>query len=288
MKFDILKLHKAIDDWSMDMGEENIHIHVPDNNKKERVHLGLSEIGQDCVRAAWYSFRKIHKKQFPPRLLRLFQRGHREEFFFIHMLKAVGIKIYEIDPKTGKQFKVTDFENHLQGSMDTVARDVDLLYSNSKKPFLVEYKTYNDKRFQKLKKEGLKKSDPKYWGQVQGYMGYERRLKGTLFCAVNKNDDEIYFEWVDFNEQDFQHMKDRAEEVLNAKVPPVRLSNRKSFWKCKMCDFKEHCFNAKVRSDVSCRSCRKAEPAADGEWRCRLKSQTYGKVCDKWEDCNVR
>tara|TARA_R110000851_G_scaffold39729_8_gene100739 strand:+ start:111 stop:977 length:867 start_codon:yes stop_codon:yes gene_type:complete len=288
MKFNILALREAIDEWSMNMGAEDINVVVPDNSAKERKHLGLSEICQECPRAAWYSFRKIYKKAFPPRILRLFQRGHREEFFFIHMMRSVGLTIWEEDPKTGKQFKVTDFEGHLQGSMDTVAADRKMLYSDSKKPFLVEYKTYNDKRFKKLVKEGVKISDPKYYGQVQGYKGYEPRLQGTLFCAVNKNDDDIHFEWINPDALALDHIKDRAESILNSRVPLPRISNRKAFYKCKICVYQDHCFERDVVSDKSCRSCKNAEPAAKGTWRCRLKGKEYGELCSKWEDCNVR
>ena len=126
-------------------------------------------------------------------MLRLFQRGHREEYFFIHMLKCLGLKIYEVDQKTGEQFKVSDFEGHLGGSMDGIARDKKMRLVDEDLPFKLEFKTYNEKRLDKLQKEGVRHSDMKYYGQMQGYLGYEKRLAGVLFCAVCKNDDRLHF-----------------------------------------------------------------------------------------------
>ena len=288
IRFDTNKLKAAIDEWSMDLPEEDIRVQVPQNSKKKREHLGLSNLGNDCVRAVFYDWRKISDKKFPPRLYRLFQRGHREEFFFMHMLRGVGLKIYEHDPKTGKQFKVSDFEGHLQGSMDGIARDRKLLFINKDVPFKTEYKTYNDKRFNILIKEGVKEADPKYYGQIQGYMGYEERIKGCLFCAVNKNDDSLHFEWILPDASTFSLLRDRAEEIINAKAPPVGISRRKSYWKCKFCDFKDHCFltdKNRKSSKVSCRSCVHGSPALGGTWECD-KGNEFGTPCEQWKDIN--
>lgn len=286
MKFDILALRKAIDEWSMNMGEENIQIHIPDNSAKERTHLGLSEICTECPRAAWFSFRKVYKKPIEPRIMRLFQRGHREEFFFTQLLRGVGIKVWEDDPSTGKPFKVSECEGHLKGTMDRVGRDFKKLYTTLKKAFLIEFKTSNNKRFNALVKEGLKKSNPTYFGQVQGYMGLQPKLGGCLFMSVNKDTDEIYIEWVTPDSDALQHILQRAEDIINATSPIDRISKRKSFWKCKMCDFKDHCHDKGKKSDVSCRSCKNARPIENGEWKCVLSKETYGTVCDRWEDCN--
>lgn len=285
MRFDVNKLHQAIDEWSMRMPEENIRVNVPDNSKKERTHLGLSIIGKKCQREVFYSFRKITKPKFDPRILRLFQRGHREEFFFIHMLREVGISIYNEDPATGKQFKVSDFEGHLAGSMDSVGRDRDLLYVDEDRPFLLEYKTYNDDRFKKLKKNGVKENDIQYYTQMQGYLGYDDRLGGALFCAVNKNNDELHFQWVTPDAVSFEMIQERGELIINATKPPLGISQRKSHWECKFCDFRDHCFKDRLPSDRSCRSCVHARPAEKGTWVCGIGHE-FGEVCEDWEDVN--
>jgi hypothetical protein len=149
------------------------------------------------------------------------------------------------------------------------------------RPFLLEFKTYNDKRFQKLKDEKVQKSDPKYYTQCIGYMGYNK-LDGCLFCAVNKNDDELYFEWVPFEKYAFRRLVDSAEDIIHATEPPERISNNPSWWQCKFCDFHGVC-HGKQPALKSCRSCKHAQPAPDAKWVCGLGKE-FGEVCEKWKD----
>lgn len=70
-------------------------------NSGPRYHLGASIIGRDCDRELVYSFRQCTKPWFPGKILRLFDRGHEEEFRlveFLHLIKGVKIEAY--DPET--------------------------------------------------------------------------------------------------------------------------------------------------------------------------------------------
>lgn len=58
-----------------------------------RNHLGGSLIGRPCLRELWYSFRWARKPSFAGRMLRLFERGHLEEFRFVKYLKMAGFEI---------------------------------------------------------------------------------------------------------------------------------------------------------------------------------------------------
>jgi hypothetical protein len=289
MRFDINKLHIAIEEWSKDIPAEDIHIVIPRNDSKKRDHLGLSSLADDCQRKVFYQFRKVAKPVFPPHVLRLFQRGHREEFFFTHMLTCLGLTIHEVNPKTGKQFKVSDFEGHLAGSMDGVAVDKEMRFTSSTEPFKLEYKTYNLARFKTLVKAGVKESDPKYYGQVQGYLGYTKWLTGSLFCAVCKDNDSFHFEWIVPDTTSLEMIRERAELILNATTPPPGISKRKSHWKCKMCDYADNCFTDikgyRKPSVKSCRSCAHATPGLNKTWDCNVGG-VYGNLCEKWEDVN--
>jgi hypothetical protein len=59
-----------------------------------RTHLGASLIGRECKRYLWYVFRWCHHPKHDGRLLRLFNRGHREEDRFIEWLEGIGAKIW--------------------------------------------------------------------------------------------------------------------------------------------------------------------------------------------------
>ncbi len=283
---DIPAIHLAIDTFTLTGAEERFEVHIPDQTKKQRNYLGLSGLGGECHKATWYDFRKVAKKQFPPRMLRLFRRGDVQEYQFVYLLRGIGFEIFEKD-SDGKQFKVTDFGGHLSGSMDGVGKAPKKFWKKGATPipFLLEFKTYNDKRFQKLKSEGVKKADPKYFTQCQGYMGYNE-LEGCLFCAVNKNDDELYFEWVPFDKHAFRRLVDLGEDIITATEPPQGVSSNPAWWQCKnskfQCDFYEICHKG-APALKSCRSCKYAVPAENATWEC-TKGNEFGTVCKSYRD----
>jgi len=60
-----------------------------------RAHLGGSFIGRKCSRQLWYNFRWALRPKHEGRILRLFERGHREEFSFVSYLRLIGIEVRE-------------------------------------------------------------------------------------------------------------------------------------------------------------------------------------------------
>ena len=68
-------------------------------NEQPRPYLGASQIrGRAVPRALWYSFRWATQRQFDGRMLRLFERGQREEAVFIAELRAIGTTVHEGRP----------------------------------------------------------------------------------------------------------------------------------------------------------------------------------------------
>lgn len=282
---DVARIHAAIDSFIATNPIEDYRVLINKDNSP-RNYLGLSGLGDECKRAVWYDFRKVAKKDFPPRMMRLFRRGDREEFVFVWLLRGIGFTIYEVD-EDGRQFKVKDFEDHLSGSCDGFGEAPEDFFIKDPQPFLIEFKSYNDDRFEKLCSVGVKESDPKYYSQLQGYMGYFE-LEGALFCAVNKNDDRLWFEWVDFDKHFFKRLVGLAEHILTSQEPPERISNNPSWWKCKnrkfQCAYYEQCHAGK-QSDRNCRSCKWATPGEKGSWDCG-KGREFGVVCKFWSDIN--
>ena len=273
---------KEIDAFSASQPEESYHVHIPAEDGSPRKYLGLSALGEECERKVWFAFRHCRLPEFPPRLYRLFRRGHREEYVFVHLLRGIGLTIHTHDGE-GKQFKVTDFDGHLSGHMDAVGEAPERFwFKGQPAPFLVEFKTYNVKRFAKLQSDRVEKADPKYYVQMQTYMGYEE-LPGALFCAVCKDTDDLYFEWVPFRRAKFEKAVAKAEAVLKAMRPSdlPRLSDIPSWWGCKFCEFAGICHGGEP-SLKSCRTCRRAYPIPGG-WDC--SRGTFGEVCDKYVDC---
>lgn len=64
-----------------------------------RWHLGASLIGEECIRKLWSTHRWLKHERHEPRMLRLFNRGHREEPAFIRMLRGIGFEVWEYQPE---------------------------------------------------------------------------------------------------------------------------------------------------------------------------------------------
>lgn len=73
-----------------------IDSHWKDNQEDgRRRHLGGSLIGRKCERELWYSFRWATITRHTGRLLRLFDRGHKEEFRFVEYLRQIGAEVHD-------------------------------------------------------------------------------------------------------------------------------------------------------------------------------------------------
>lgn len=228
-------------------------------NELPRLHLGPSQIGKECERAIWYGFRWVGAEKFEGRMLRLFERGKREELWVIEDLRAVGCTVHELD-ENGKQFSFD--EGHWQGSVDGV---VEGLPESPKTPHLLEVKTHSLKSFEWLKKNGVKKGKPEHYAQVQVYMD-KLKLTRCLYVAVCKDNDEIYIERIRFDAESAEHYDTRALRVITSPVPSPRLEDRQGF-ACTYCSFRKSCLGAELPK-LNCRTCVHSTPSAGGGWHC--------------------
>lgn len=69
------------------------------NEKPFRDHLGGSMIGEKCERKLVYSFRWAKLPGHNGRMLRLFNRGHREEERFVGYLRRIGANVREFSER---------------------------------------------------------------------------------------------------------------------------------------------------------------------------------------------
>ena len=249
------------------------------SSEKPRRYLGGSEIGKDCARSLWYSFRRCSKTDFDGRLHRLFNRGHREEATFVEELRGIGCEVHEFDAN-GNQFEVIACNGHFKGHTDGAALGVP---EAPKTWHLLEMKTSSSKLFAKVQKEGVEKAKPQHFAQMQVYM-HLTGLKRALYMVVNKDNDELYTERVRHDSKRAQALIDKAESIINATTPPERISDRPDSFACKFCDAKALCHKtSEVAVEVpklDCRQCVHATPIEDGEWACKLKD------CDATEPCD--
>lgn len=232
-----------------------------------RNHLGCSIAGHKCDRYLWLSFRWAAKKQSDGRMLRLLERGKREELWLLEDLEAAGVTVWCVDAETDEQFRLR--WGHIGGSVDGFV--VGLAESHGKHVF--EAKTTNAKGYARLQEYGVKRAKPEHWTQIQLYMlgfGVDR----AFYVAVCKDNDHIYSEVVKFDEKAAVAARDRLERITLMDAPPERMDAQ--FPPCMLtskdgkqypCDFYDLCHGS-AWPEPSCRTCISATPREDGRWIC--------------------
>jgi hypothetical protein len=229
-----------------------------------RPHLGASELGHSCERHLWLSFRWAKKPEFSGKILRLFESGNREEPRLIENLRAIGVEVWDRD-ENGKQFNYKFAGGHGGGSMDGVALG---LPEAPKTPHILEFKTSNQKGFDSMTKDGVKKSKPLHWTQMNIYMGLAG-LERAMYLMVNKNTDEIHGERLEFDLDKFNADMQKAGRVVTATEPLAKVSEDPAWYECGWCRHKGMCHGTDA-PDVNCRTCihSTAELDGDGRWSC--------------------
>lgn len=250
-----------------------------------RSHLGASVIGGECARAIWYGWRWFTKPKFSGRILRLFNRGHLEEGRFIAALLTIGVQIYQQD-ENGKQFRISAINGHFGGSGDGVAVNIPDLPAGM--PALLEFKTHNDKSFKKLVQEGVRSAKFEHYVQMNIYMR-KMGLTAAMYGAVNKNDDDLYFEIVHLDTATADQFLDRGQQIVFLPAAPKRISESPGWFGCMYCDHRPVC-HLKKAPEANCRTCMYSAALEDGSWRCThpTEAKTLSKLdqlkgCDKYK-----
>ena len=232
---------------------ERIH-----EEKLPRPYLGCSSIGHSCDRHLWYQLRWAHKNFIPSKLLRIFERGDLEEERIVRLLEKIGCLV------EGRQYSISDFGGHFGGHIDGLVTGVP---GAEKTTHLLEIKTANDRNWKMFKKDGVKLNSAKYYAQVQLYMGY-LKLKRALFVCVNKNDEQIYFERIKFDESEFKFYKRKAFSILSSEEIPDKIGDA-TWYECKFCSSFDICHGG-AKELETCRMCKHSSIADNRSWECEL------------------
>lgn len=233
-----------------------------------RDHLGASLIGHPCERHLWMTFRWVGQERHDGRLLRLFKAGNDFEPRIVAELRSIGVEVHDVDD-TGEQWRVSAVGGHFGGSMDGAARGLPEAPSQW---HVLEFKTHSEKSWQEVSVKGVREAKPQHYDQMQTYMGLTE-MPAAMYIAENKNTSAVYAERVKFDAARFAQIMERAERVINAAEPPLKISNDPAWYECKFCRFHAHC-HGDARPEPNCRTCSHSTPVTDGEggvWRCELQ-----------------
>lgn len=239
------------------------------NPPRHSWRISPSSLGSECVAHEWYKWRAVKKEVFDGRMSRLFKRGHNSENRFVPMLADAGWTVRAVDPARAnsfnQQYKVTDFGGHMSGYLDAIGSHPE--YSGGT-DILLEFKTYNTKRFSIVKnsQKGLKIEDPKYYGQICIYM-MKYNLPWCLFFGENKNDDDIHIDIILRDDKTADELMRRAHTIITSKVRPARIAESPAFFACKYCLFVDICHHG-APVENHCRSCLNCTPIEGGNFYC--------------------
>jgi CRISPR/Cas system-associated exonuclease Cas4 (RecB family) len=242
-----------------------------------REYLGASSVGRECAREIWYGFRHGQPKdEFNGRMLRLFEHGRVEEDRIVSDLRKAGFTVHNVKPN-GEQYGFEAHDGMFRGHIDGV-----IIIDGE--PHLLECKTASSSSFEKTQKAGVEKDKPEHYAQMQVYMHFvkgKRPLRKALYFVVNKDNDDIYTEIVEYDETKALHLSERAEVIIGTTHEATATPG----WKCGWCSFKNMCKAHNKAKDtdkpavpvarVTCRSCVHSK-LERGEWSCKLTQATLG------------
>jgi len=237
-----------------------------------RDHLGASLIGKPCERALWFDFRWVTLSRQEGRILRLFETGQREEERLVRNLRATGATVLEVDPATGRQFRVEAHGGHFGGSLDGIAIG---LREAPKTWHVLEFKTHSAKSFAQLVSKGVAASKPQHVAQMRIYM-HLMGLTRAFYLAVCKDTDALYAERVEADPAEAERLLAKASRIINAARPPSRISDDPAWFECRMCSHNAVCHLGE-RAAVNCRTCLHSTPV-EGGWHCARHDRMLGST----------
>ncbi len=225
---------------------------------KPRPHMGVSLLGHHCDRWLWINFRWAVVEDFDGRILRLFRRGHSEEDTIIKDLRSIGVDI------RSSQRRV-DFGNHVSGSLDGVIEKG--VPEAPKARHVAEFKTHSKKSFDDMVKNGVEKSKPMHFIQMQVYM-HGTNINRALYLAVCKDDDRIYTERVKYDKKVAEDAIIRGKRIAMSDRMPEPVSADPSWYQCKFCPAHSFCHKAEPTKRINCRTCAHSTAMPDSTFRC--------------------
>jgi len=229
-----------------------------ERKEKPRPHMGASILGHACDRWIWLSFRLAVRQQFPGRVLRLFRRGHNEEATIMEDLAMIGVEFSK------RQARV-DFGSHVSGSIDALIEGG--VPESPTKRHIAEFKTHNKRSFDQLEKDGVKKTKPEHWAQMQIYMA-GTMIDRALYVAICKDDDRYYTERIKFDKEAAEKLVARGKRLALADEMPPPLSTDPTWYQCRFCPAHDFCHVSKLSREINCRTCAHSTAKDDSTWRC--------------------
>lgn len=231
----------------------------------ESVGISAGDIGMECDRALWLTFRRASAPEaIDWRKRRIFERGNIEEDRLLDLLRLVGIEVW------GEQDRMRAAGGHMRGKIDGRALGIK---EAPTREHIVECKSAKQETFRKVKKDGVQKGMPSHYATMQFYM-HGHGVDRAFYMMSNKNDEDLHLERVRYDAEFAIRAVARVERIIAMDEPPGRLCGKRDDFRGALCKQAAVCWG-ETWPRVHCRTCLFSTPVADGNagWDCSRHSK---------------
>lgn len=220
--------------------------------------LGASLIGHPCSRYIAFKFRCAFNETFPPRILRVFENGHKAEDRMVADIDLAGYTVSERQ----KEISLPGGLGHTGVTLDGIVFD-----PTEGAHKVLELKTTKASDWNKLAKDGVQVAKPQHFSQMQFGMRCTG-LKGAIYVAENKDTNELYVEEVLVDFDHANKLVDLAIQlVTDGNFNGFKCSDRPDWWQCKFCGAFDLCHGERFPR-AHCLTCCHSTPSEGGKWTC--------------------
>jgi hypothetical protein len=257
------------------------------NSEAPRHYLGMSQVGEECWRKLFYSFRSASKRSWNASGVRNIEDGFVQEDIMAERLRMLDyIELHTVDPKNPKkQIGFSMLLDHFKGHCDGMIKGVKIAPQTW---HVWENKAVNVNKFNKLQqykekneKTALAQWDMIYHDQAQIYMHCSQTLRHYLTVQTPGGRDYTSCR-TDYNRNAAETIIAKANAIIfDNWVIPARMSEKREFYQCKWCEYQGVCHDGDFPL-VNCKTCRYSEPIKNGVRTCLFHDKDIEEMaCDR-------
>jgi hypothetical protein len=227
--------------------------------------VSVSMLGSECDRQLWYQLRwaSVPEVIAEGRKFRIFARGNAAEQRILDDLREAGIVVQDVDPDTGKQWRLSRANGWIRGKADGVVLGV---IEAPKARHVVEIKCLKAADWRAILKRGLRKQKPEHWMQLHEGMAALGIDRG-IYIAENADTCELLSERLHLDHEEAAKAAARVLRLTTENDAPLRIADAPARPPCLFCSHKAVCFeNAAPRQH--CRTCLFFTFTSDGNGHC--------------------
>lgn len=186
------------------------------------------------------------------------------------------IQLWTEDPdQPGGQIGFVACSGHFRGHLDGI---ISGLYQAPQTPHVWEHKVCNETKWNKLvkliqqhgEKAALALWDAVYYAQAQVYM-HQMDLTRHYLTVGTPGNRQLVSCRTEYRAQAAKALFKKAEQIITADRPPLKISETPAWWQCKTCSYIGLCHYKEVPL-INCRTCSSSTAVLNEAqpWTCEL------------------